>query len=487
MIAMKFRRRTILLALCLCVACALAWLLGQHTPAKADRYHQHLASQEDEAWVCEHTDGAFCTHLPLLCVDTRGETIPGKAYYDEDGNRVITTASNGDSYITVSLSVIDHTGKSNHPTDLPTMESLAQMNIRGNSSRHFIKCGYALTLVDEAGLNAPAEMMGMDAHHDWVIHGPILDKTLIRNYMWYNIGGEIMEYAPNVRFFEMFVNGKYEGLYLMVERITAGSMDSRLNLSVNKKNNTFTGYCVRFDRGTDELKDLDTFTMYTEKTEQILNLVYPGTNNITPELKARIQAEFSEFERMLYSADFNHPTKGYSAYIDVDSFVDYFLINEFTSNYDAGRVSTYLYKDTDGKYKFCIWDFNSACDNYQEEAIDRETFLLPNAIWFEVLMQDEAFVERVIRRYDELRNSYFSEAYLMSYIDETIEYLGDAIDRNFERWSDTFIYDLLSPVERNPDSYDEAVADLKQYLIERGRWMDANIETLWAYVPEGKK
>ena len=484
---MKFRRRTILLAICICLAGVLAWALGECTPTKADRYHQHIERAEDATRVCEHTDGSFCTHLPLLCIDTKGQTIPGNAYYDEDGNKIIETAPNGEGHITVSLSVTDRSGANNHLTDAPTLESLAQMNIRGNSSRHFIKYGYALTLVDETGKNAAAEMMGMDAHHDWVIHGPILDKTMIRNYMWYNIGGEMMEYAPNVRFFEMFINGKYEGLYLMAERITAGDVDSRLNLSVNKKNNTFTGYCVRFDRGTDELKDLDTFTMYTEKTEQILNLVYPGTKNITPELKNKIQAEFSEFERMLYSADFNHPTKGYSAYIDVDSFVNYFLINEFTSNYDAGRVSTYLYKDADGVYKFCIWDFNSACDNYQEEAMDRRTFLLPNAVWFEVLMRDEAFVERVIERYRELRETYLNEQYLMEYIDATIAYLGDAIDRNYERWDDAFIYDLLLPVERNPDSYDEAVDDLKQYICERGRWMDQNIESLQAYVTGRKK
>ena len=43
----------------------------------------------------------------------------------------------------------------------------------------------------------------MDPHHEWVLHGPFLDKTLIRNYMWYNIAGEIMDYAPNVRFCEV--------------------------------------------------------------------------------------------------------------------------------------------------------------------------------------------------------------------------------------------------------------------------------------------
>ncbi|MBR3894320.1 MAG: CotH kinase family protein [Clostridia bacterium] len=484
---MRFRKRTILLVLALCATCALALLPGMLMPEKEERYHQHLERKEDVARVCEHDDGTFCSHLPLLYVDTGGQKIPGRAYYDEDGNRLLETAPNGEDFITVSIKVTDREGGNNHLTDTPTLETPAQMNIRGQSSRHFIKYGYSLTLVDENAKNAPAEMMGMDAHHDWVIHGPILDKTLIRNYMWYNIGGEIMEYAPNARFFEMFVNGKYEGLYLMVERITAGDATSRLNLSVNKKNNTFTGYCVRLDRGSNEIKDLDTFSMYTEKTNMILNLVYPGTNNITPELKAAIQAEFSEFERMLYSADFNDPTKGYSAYIDVDSFVDYLLINEFTSNYDAGRVSTYLYKDVDGKYKFCIWDFNSACDNYQEAPVDRNGFLLPGGVWFEMLMQDEAFVERVIERYAELRKTYFNEQYLIEYIDATVEYLGPAIDRNFVRWDDAFIYDLLIPIERNPDTYEEALGDLKGYLRERIDWMDRNITMLRTYIVHRKK
>ena len=49
----------------------------------------------------------------------------------------------------------------------------------------------------------------------------------------------------------------------------------------------------------------------------------------------------------------------------MDSFVDYFILNEFTQNYDAGYLSTYLYKDIGGKYRMVIWDFNSACNNYQ--------------------------------------------------------------------------------------------------------------------------
>ena len=64
--------------------------------------------------------------------------------------------------------------------------------------------------------------MGMDAHYEWAMHGPYLDKSLIRNYMWYNIAGEIMDYAPNVRFCEVIINGEYKGLYVMTGTITNG-------------------------------------------------------------------------------------------------------------------------------------------------------------------------------------------------------------------------------------------------------------------------
>lgn len=87
----------------------------------------------------------------------------------------------------------------------------------------FDKKGYLLRTTKDDGItNRDVEMLGMDAHHEWALHGPYLDKTLIRNYMWYNIAGEIMDYAPNARFCEVIINGEYQGLYLMVETITSG-------------------------------------------------------------------------------------------------------------------------------------------------------------------------------------------------------------------------------------------------------------------------
>lgn len=477
---MKYKIIAITLVALLLGVIACGSVMPRIMKTENDRYHQHLEAEEKTA--CRHEGDVFCTHLPVIVIDTGGVEIPGKAYLDENGDSHYTTTPEGEEEITATVSILDGEECHNHLSDQAAVSTLARVRVRGNSSRHFIKLGYSLNFVDDTDANVSHSVMGMDPHHEWVLHGPILDKTLIRNYVWYNVAGEVMDYAPNVRFCEAFINGEYMGLYLMVESVTAGDNDSRLQLSINRKNNTFTGYCLRVDDGSNEVKDLNTFSMYTYQTEGVVDSVYPGTSNLTPEMKARIQKDFSAFERILYSGDYNDPRYGYEAYIDVDSFVDYFILNEFSSNYDAGARSTYIYKEVGGPYKLCVWDFNSALDNYQEQAVDPEMFLLQNRVWFNALIQDGRFTERVIQRYRELRETYLSEEYLNQYIDETIAYLGDAIDRNNERWDKDFSYDLLRPSERNPDSYEEAVQDMKQYIHVRGEWMDENIDMLRQYI-----
>ena len=477
---MKYKIIAITLVALLLGVIACGSVMPRIMKTENDRYHQHLEAEEKKA--CRHEGDVFCTHLPVIVIDTGGVEIPGKAFRDENGDSHYTTTPEGEEEITATVSILDGEECHNHLSDQAAVSTLARVRVRGNSSRHFIKLGYSLNFVDDTDANVSHSVMGMDPHHEWVLHGPILDKTLIRNYVWYNVAGEVMDYAPNVRFCEAFINGEYMGLYLMVESVTAGDNDSRLQLSINRKNNTFTGYCLRVDDGSNEIKDLNTFSMYTYQTEGVVDSVYPGTSNLTPEMKARIQKDFSAFERILYSGDYNDPRYGYEAYIDVDSFVDYFILNEFSSNYDAGARSTYIYKEVGGPYKLCVWDFNSALDNYQEQAIDPEMFLLQNRVWFNALIQDGRFTERVIQRYRELRETYLSEEYLNQYIDETIAYLGDAIDRNNERWDEDFVYDLLIPPERNPDSYEEAVQDMKQYIHVRGEWMDENIDMLRQYI-----
>lgn len=110
--------------------------------------------------------------------------------------------------------------------------------------------------------------------------------------------------------------------------------------------------------------------------------------------------------------------------IDTESFIDYFLINEFLCNYDAGWLSTYIYKDTSGKFKMCLWDMNSAADNYQSSQTEPMCFQMQYCLWYFMLMKDEDFTDAMVDRYWELRERYLNEDYLNRYVDETVAYLG---------------------------------------------------------------
>ena len=139
-------------------------------------------------------------------------------------------------------------------------------------------------------------------------------------------------------------------------------------------------------------------------------------------------------------------------------------------------------------YRMCVWDFNSACNGYETSQTEPQHFALPIALWFNMLVKDEDFTERIISRYWELRESLFSDQALNTYIDETVTFLGPAIARNYETWGDSFqpAYDFLVPTQRNPRSYDEAIRNMKQFLKERTAWLDENIETIRQYSAESK-
>ena len=443
------------------------------------RYHQHLKAPSKKE--CNHKENKFCTHLPIISISTEKSEIPGAT---RDDNEMIKG----------TLKIIDNKDERNHIDDSPSIKTDINVRYRGASSRSFDKKGLLIHTLDKKGEKKNVSLLGMDKHSDWVLNGPYLDKTLMRNYMWYNISGEIMEYSPNVRFCEVFVNGEYNGVYVLIEKIAVGE-DSRLNLKGVQKNSNKTGYILRLDRGGETpLENIDTFTNYSLRVPKqmhksgVFDIVYPGKKTLTPEVNEYIENDFSNFEKSLYSYDYNEKNYGYSNYIDVDNFVDYMIINEFTCNYDALNFSTYIYKDIGGKYKLVVWDFNSACDYYEKSSAEPFDFRFQDGIWYFMLLKDEKFTERVISRYKYLRKNILSNEYLLSYIDDVSAYLGDAVNRNYEKWGYSFDekYDYLTPKERNVRSYDEAINQLKDFIVKRGAWLDKNIETLRQYSHESK-
>ena len=441
---MKYKRMAL-------AACALLLLLSATNLSAVltdehPRYHQHL---ERPAYTpcADHGEDLLCSYLPLVLIDTGGEAIPGVPIPDADSNienNRFTTTADGSTLLRASVSMVDHAEGNNHPADTPTLQSVIDIRVRGNSSRYFDKHSYLVkTLTDDGTASRDVAMLGMDAFDEWALHGPYLDKTLIRNYMWYNLAGEIMDYAPNVRFCEVLLNGVYQGLYVMTETVSSGA-DARLKLTEPSKDTVQTSYALRLDRGSgNEVKNIETFSQYALRNLQDMDIVYPGTKWLTPERAAWIAQDFSDFEKSLYSYDYDTEPYAWWEQADMSSFVDYFILNEFTCNYDAGWLSTYIYRDVRGKYKMCIWDFNSACDNYSHPVTEPQHFELQHNVWYYMLSRDEKFINAVIDRYRELRQGVLSDAYLNGYMDAVVEWLGPAVERNFSVWGYTLEKDMM--------------------------------------------
>ena len=481
---MKYRLAGILALLLVLTGAFAATALDSENPK--NRVHQHQTARQPDAG-CSCNGKELCTHLPLVMIETGGQEIPGVPITDANGQETgFTTTPAGEEMLRAKLSVISDDAHNHHPSDTPDLESELLIRIRGNSSRYFDKKSYLLRLTQQDGSYRKAEVMGMAAHYEWALYGPYLDKSLLRNYMWYNIAGEIMDYAPNVRFCEVMIDGAYQGLYVMTETITNGD-DCRLDISAPVQGTGKTGYLLRLDRGSSTpVKNIETFSNYAYRNMQKINIQYPRSGDLTETLANSIAQDFSDFEKSLYSFDYDTENYGYKHEIDVQSFVDYFILNEVTANYDAGWLSTYIYRDIGGKYRMVIWDFNSACDNYMDSTLAPQHFEMQHNVWYFMLMKDEEFTDQIIRRYRQLRQTYLSDACLDRYIDETVAYLGDAIDRNYTVWGYTLQLDLIQPAERNPRSQEAAVAQLKDFLQQRTRWMDQNIEVLRQYSHESK-
>ena len=441
------------------------------------RVHQHL---ENHVAAPDGTSEKLTTHLPIITIDTEG----GKAIPQERGTAADSTRQQS---VRSQIQLFDEANKVHSTDDTPRATTLAEVAYRGNSSRHFDKKSLKVRFIDDKGEDSKLTLAGMAEESEWVLHGPFLDRTLVRNYLAYNISGEIMEYAPNVRYCELVLNGKYQGLYLAVESIEQGPY--RIAIDKSDPKSTTTPYIVVWDRSHKAKNVVDNYVRYIHQSGiSTLDIRYPNIEKITDAQKDFIEKDISKIERILYSYDL----KQYDQYLDKNAFAEYFIINEFFRNADAGKFSTYLYKDLREKMKLAVWDFNNAFDNYSDVEYDAAGFTMLDVPWFSMLIKDREFIDLVVNKYHELRKTTLSTAYLEQYVDDTVSFLGPAVERNNDKWG--YVFDLskpdgvnyLVPFERNQKSYEESVDSLKDFIEDRGRWLDDHIETLYQYSAPSK-
>ena len=398
-----------------------------------------------------HVDENFKTHLPLIIIDTGGvEPEPGTVYdteyFEKYGLDRRIRIAGMERYVSGTIRLIN-TGGMNGIYDEPEAESLIQIRRRGNSSIVYEKAQYLIRLVTESGERNKLDFLNMGADWEWVLNGSMADKSMFRNYLPYRIISSIMPFTPESVYCEVLFkegdNYRYDGVHMLIESIRQGP--HRVDIPRYVISDPYPSYIVRRDRERVGAITLDTYLTSTgasdrdENNMKFIALRYPGINSVTQKTVDYIKNDINRIETVLYS---DNPSvfKTYPRYIDVNSFVDYFIVNEFFGNYDAGQHSTYMYKNSRGKFKMGpVWDFDDGLDNYKFQPMEVEHTAFQERPLFERLVLDMTFVKKLQKRYNELRMGPLSNFNIRQMVDEINNHLGPAIDREWYRWASIYL------------------------------------------------
>lgn len=410
------------------------------------------------------------SNLPIVVIDTYGQSIQN------------------DYKIDAFMQVIDNgSGAINTLNDTPVLEHTIGIEFRGNSSQSFPKKGLGLETWDEEGADTDTTFLGMPSENDWILFASFSDKSLMNNVLNMHISRSMGYYSSGTRFCEVFLNGDYRGVYVGMEKIKRDQnrVDIAKMLPTDNSGDELTGgYIFKMDKNWQGGWQSPFNLPNGDPAEY--QYVYPRDGVITPEQVDYLQAYFDSVEVALHASDFHHPSGiRYDELLDVESFADYFIVNEFSKNIDAFRLSSYFHKDKNsngGKLKAGpVWDFDLSfgnadyCDGQTTEGWYYQTWCattMPN-IWNR-LMLDPEFTNVLKCRWNHWREELITTDYLDNWSDSVATYLSEAQQRNFTRWPilGNYVWPNPSPI---PATYAEEILELKNFMEGRISWIDANM------------
>jgi len=338
-------------------------------------------------------------------------------------------------------------------TDLPASE----MEIRGRgNSTWFLhpKQPFQMKLEDKT------EFLGMPRDKKWLFLAEYSDKTLLRNKITFEMGYlSNLDWTPQGRFAEVYINDRYNGTYNITQKVEES--DNRVALGDS-------GYLLELD----QLERLDADDVYFDSviTERFLINIKEPSLAVGSAEYTYIKDLMEDFETALYGPSYRNTTIGYAKYIDLDSFVDWYLINEITKNQDSQSWSSMFVNVMPGeKIKMGpLWDFDLSFGNVDySDAQYSDGFWVRYHPWFERLFQDPAFVEKV-----KIRFAYFkqNQDFILDKIDGYAEQLQWAQQENNNKWQTIGLAVWPNPVVF--DTYQEEVDHLKSWYSNRMEWLE---------------
>lgn len=426
------------------------------------------------------------------------------------------------------------------------------VNVRGNSTSLADKKAYNLKF--DSSINP----FGMGTAKKWSLLANIFDKTMIRNYMGLNFQRYLEStqtpfennvskaFTSNCKNVDLYVDGKYLGTYLLTESVEVGADRVNIDTSYYDKTTddvkadstpttvTINGteyklYDALLELANDSRLDTDAYYFKTSVLGQQFGLNDPvcstdiAGNKLNPSLTGNsadavkpqfvndIKSYLEGFETVINSTSYETSDAQFEdmkKFIDVDSFVDFYITSEYFMTKDIGFSSTRFYIKNGKLYAGPLWDLDLSSGNIDEHE-SAQDFRSQNAFkWFEVLMKNKNFYNKVVARYKELLPKIKSLYADNGEVDTVVNEISKSVKTNYEKaynykrattdndrnvgWGYSWLYGINGSLDGTGgktftgdelksvgsygsgvmhDTYEEYITEYKTWLKNRNKWL----------------
>lgn len=386
-----------------------------------------------EAYLLLHTNLlGFKSDLPVMVIHTLGKgTISGS------------------TYTLASVACFEPVNGRTSLTNPPVLMTRAGLQMRGSSTSGLPKASFKLECRDEFNLDQDRALLGLPADADWVLYAPNqYEPVLIHNPFIHQLSRDLGRYSPRTRFVEVYLaqgstsqavaTNTYSGIYVLEEKIKIGAG----RVAIDKLQPTDTvppqvtgGYILKIDRldpGDSGLSAGGASMVYVDPKEAEIKMAQRRPQ------QTYIRDYYNAFNKALYSVNWRDPSVGYPAYIDVDSWIDFHVLEVLSGNVDTLALSTYFHKPRNGRIVYGPhWDFDRALGSTDgRDANPRIWSTGPffTQPWWTRLFTDKDFWQKWVDRWQDLRRTHFSLASLHGQIDRFASEVRLAQPREFAKW-----------------------------------------------------
>ena len=369
--------------------------------------------------------------LPVLRIDTQGDApildkdnyVPGTVELDPNG------------------------------TDFEPYSGTMGIRGRGNSTWTYIKKPYRMKL------DTKSELMGMAAEKDWALLANYVDRSQLRNWAAMQASeATSLAYTPTIQHIEVVLNGQYQGVYTITQHNEIG--EDRINITEmedtdNSGVELTGGYRLEIDARLEENNEPGW------RTPRGVPVVVKDPDPTTPQQSSYIRNLVNAFESSMFASNFADPVNGFRKYLDMENFIDNYLVLELTRNQDAFFSSTFFTKERgEDFFRFGpVWDFDNSMGNHLAvtDLPPEGWWARTRGPWMNRVFLDPTLHAEVAERWNDLKPAF--EA-----IGDEMEALGNslspAIDNDAAKWR----------YERHETDAPAAVDD---WLDARIAWLDA--------------